>query len=309
MAQSIQFKKVDQCFLCGSKRRVLKYKISRFKIKFQYKQCLKCGMLYMDPMVSRASIPKLYEKGYYTGGADYNYFDERKNKKIVTAARLSRVKNISKFVNLNNAKLLDIGCSFGGFLEAVSKLYPSCDLYGTEISDFAYRHLKKNSKIKTFKGGISQINFPPQFFDVITMLEVIEHLPSPRKDLGTAQKLLKPGGLLIIQTPNIGSLEVRIKKARFTNFLPGHLVLFSRETLRQLLKKTGFKVKKFYYVDIDPLIYSKYKLFQKECKKPSQRLIEHYFRFICQLFQTLIGHVNFGDFSIAGGMACYAIKS
>jgi len=309
MAQNIQFKKISQCFLCGSKKRVLKYKINSFKIKFQYKQCLKCGMFYMDPMVSRASVPKLYEKGYYTGEADYSYFDESKNKKVVIAARLSQVKNISKFVNLNNARLLDIGCSFGGFLEAVSKLYPSCDLYGTEISDFAYHHLKKNSKTKIFKGDINQTNFPPQFFDVITMLEVIEHLPSPRKDLGTVQKLLKPGGLLVIQTPNVGSLEARIKKGRFTNFLPGHLVLFSRKTLRQLLKRAGFKVKKLYYVDIDPLSYSKYKLFQKECKEPSRNLIEHYFRFICQLFQTLIGHINFGNFSIAGGMTCYATKS
>jgi SAM-dependent methyltransferase len=85
--------------------------------------------------------------------------------------------------------------------------------------------------------------YEPASFDVVTMWDVLEHLPNPIETLRKVYALLKPNGKLIVATPNIDSVPARILKENwFPLEIPRHLVLYSPQTVSSLLAKTGFTV-------------------------------------------------------------------
>ncbi|MBM4035440.1 MAG: class I SAM-dependent methyltransferase, partial [Planctomycetes bacterium] len=101
------------------------------------------------------------------------------------------------------------------------------------------------SEIKSQKSKVKS-----QKFDLVTLFDVLEHTRSPRATLSACHSVLRPGGLLVVTTPNVGGLVPRVTYALFARTLgawehptpPGHLVQFSRRTLRQALDAEGFEI-------------------------------------------------------------------
>ena len=89
-----------------------------------------------------------------------------------------------------------------------------------------------------FKDGL----FPPETFDVVTMVDVIEHLSDPKEDLASIRKVLKPGGALYLVTPNIDSLSARVLGGNWWGLRPAHIFYFSEQTLGRMLEEAGFTV-------------------------------------------------------------------
>jgi len=79
------------------------------------------------------------------------------------------------------------------------------------------------------------------FFDVITLWDVLEHVPNPSEVLKECNRLLKPGGLIYINYPDYGSYAARLMKSKWIFLLSVHLTYYTRETIANTLKKTGFK--------------------------------------------------------------------
>jgi 2-polyprenyl-3-methyl-5-hydroxy-6-metoxy-1,4-benzoquinol methylase len=84
---------------------------------------------------------------------------------------------------------------------------------------------------------------PWKDFDVAASFHVIEHVDSPRQYVAAIAERLKPGGLLVLETPDIDSLPFRLMKARWRQFIPEHYYFFDRESVSNLLAKNGFQVK------------------------------------------------------------------
>lgn len=138
----------------------------------------------------------------------------------------------------NGQRLLDVGLGSGGFL--LNAIAAGWDAEGVDPDPTAINSASKRG-LKAYRGGIDAYSGGVESLDALTISHVIEHVHEPRVVLKQAYKLLKPGGVLYLDTPNIESHGHR----RFgRNWLhldpPRHLVIFSRKSLNHLLCQTGF---------------------------------------------------------------------
>lgn len=137
-----------------------------------------------------------------------------------------------------HGRLLEVGCGSGSMLSYMNSLG-----WQTEGIDFdpsaVSNALEKGLKVSV--GSLEAQNFDDAIFDAIMMSHVIEHIPDPVKVLSECYRILKPGGILTLVTPNTESLGHRIF-GRFWLHLdpPRHLVLFNRKALLGLARQTGF---------------------------------------------------------------------
>jgi 2-polyprenyl-3-methyl-5-hydroxy-6-metoxy-1,4-benzoquinol methylase len=157
-------------------------------------------------------------------------------------------------------RMLDVGCSNGQFLDLAQRAGYTTDgvEFSTGVADFARQHFGLN----VTNGDIHAVTAPDESYDVITMFDVIEHVPDPLSDMAAAHRLLKPGGIFILSTPNIDGIYPRLslKVAKLINYWqhpepPHHLFQFSEKTLSAMLDKSGFDVGKRHHINID-LSYS-----------------------------------------------------
>jgi len=234
------------CNLCNSDSTKKIMEINGFNIV----KCKKCGLIYVNPRLKFKVLEKIYMDGTYFRNPAFKdfkftfygydrYLEEKKDIMDTFSRRLDVITRYRK-----NGKLLDIGCAFGFFLELASKR--GWKASGIEVSKNASDYAKKHQKSPVFNGTIEKANFKKKSFDVITLFDVIEHIPDPKNMLKKINKLLKPGGILAITTPNIDSLPAKIlgNKWEEVRRVREHIYFFSNRTLKKILEKSGFKVLK-----------------------------------------------------------------
>jgi len=224
-----------KCPLCNSKRFRLLYDLSSksFEI-YKIVKCKTCDLVFRNPQPAEQEINKFYTKEYYLGTTDYTYRDERNDQRLLIkySEKVESFRKIKK-----GGRLLDIGCAFGMFLKAASKYY---NCYGVEISQYASDYAKAQG-LNVFNGTVERARYPDNYFDIVNMVEIIEHLSDPKQTLSEIHRILKPDGILIIKTSNIESLYAKSKGGDWDYILPGHLCYFSIKTLSKILALVGFQ--------------------------------------------------------------------
>lgn len=170
---------------------------------------------------------------------DRTYFaDLEKAEKIEYPRNLRILKSIEFFKK--TGKLADVGIGTGLFLKIARE--HGWDVFGIDISNYALGRVKKNG-IKLFQGQLENVSFKDNFFDVVNMRHSIEHMKNPNKVLAKAYKILKPGGIICIATPNSFGIHARIFGEDWPHLsLPYHLHFFSKKSLSRLIKDAGFKI-------------------------------------------------------------------
>ena len=149
------------------------------------------------------------------------------------------LKEILKYQK--DGKLLDVGCAMGFFMEEAEK--KGFQSYGVDASPYAISEAKKKFGKRALLAPLSEVNFPPGLFSVVTFFDVIEHLQDPLGDLKKIKKILRDDGLLVIETGDASSPWARIMGAKWIFYAPPqHLFYFSKTTIKRLLKQAGFKV-------------------------------------------------------------------
>lgn len=150
---------------------------------------------------------------------------------------------LKEFSNYNQGnRILDVGCGSGFFVEeAQGKGWEST---GTEFGADAVEFCRAKS-LNVLEGSVESIGFPDNHFDVITSFEVIEHLSYPLPHMTELHRILRPGGLLYMTTPNFGSItRILLKEGWNLITYPEHLSYFDSWSLDSALKNAGFKRKK-----------------------------------------------------------------
>lgn len=158
--------------------------------------------------------------------------------------RLASIVNTDLHRNgrsLSGMKLLDIGCFTGEFLMEVKKL--GADVYGVDFQPpavhIAQTHL--GDRVQVADIVHDRLLFPDHTFDIITVLGLIEHVTDVTGLLERVGQLLAPGGVLVVQTPDAGSLVATLAGRRWPPFTPvEHIHLFTRHGLQTLLKRYGY---------------------------------------------------------------------
>jgi 2-polyprenyl-3-methyl-5-hydroxy-6-metoxy-1,4-benzoquinol methylase len=201
-------------------------------------RCLSCGMVW-DPFPP-GDLESIYTENYYINenpkGGYANYFE---GMSINKRTFYERIKRINKKVGIRR-NMLDVGSALGDSLLEAGKLGWK-NLYGVELSEYAVNESKKrglNIKLGTLKSA----RFPSNYFDVITLQDVIEHVKDPKAEMKEINRILKSGGILFIVTPDIGGLWYKLLGRFWYHYKPGeHIMYFSRKTLTRVLKDADFK--------------------------------------------------------------------
>ncbi|TGK13014.1 class I SAM-dependent methyltransferase [Leptospira fletcheri] len=221
--------------------------VSEFQdFHLQIRICKTCGFQAQFP---RPKPEELYTEDYYTGKEGFTYRDERLTEKYDRYVWFARLKNISRFKSSGN--FLDVGCSFGGFLQCARE--KGFSPFGVEISPYS-SEVAKSRGIEVWTGQFLEADLPENFFDVVTMIEVIEHLENPKAVFDKLARILKTNGLLVLQTANFEGWQAREAEAKYHYYLPGHVYYYSASLIHKILAKRGFR-KQITYFGVDfPLL-------------------------------------------------------
>ena len=225
------------------------FEIGTCSNKWFFQRCLKCNHVQLNPIPHKSALGIIYPKSYYS----YS-FTEKINPIIIKGKDFldkKKIEGILKFVKLKVESYLDVGCGDGRYLKAIERIcrISQKKIYGLELN-------KETSKLISrmgFNGINSSVEelseIKSETISLITLFHVIEHTKNPKKVISKLRELLTPGGYLIIETPNLISIDAELFNQSYWGgyHFPRHWHLFRFETLSALLEKNGFKVERLTY--------------------------------------------------------------
>ncbi len=163
------------------------------------------------------------------------------NRENALSERRAHLEFIQRHFRLPyNPCLLDVGCALGAMLSVARDL--GWQAAGVETSAFAARYAAEQTGCPVFIGTLQQAAFSGGSFDVITLMDVIEHIPAPAGMIAEIHRILRPGGVVYLVTPNFSSLSVRLYGLDAYGIWPDqHVVYFTPPSVRMLLRQNGFR--------------------------------------------------------------------
>lgn len=195
-------------------------------------QCRRCGLVYANPRQGDSLVLETYE-----AVQDPLYVEEREGRVLTFERHLRPLERLTG--PPAGRALLDVGAYTGVFVEIAAS--HGWDAWGVEPSRWAVAEARKRG-LNVVRGTAGTADLPEDTFDVVTMWDVIEHLTDPLAELRHAQRLLKPGGFLVVHTMDIGSPFARLMGGRWPWLMEMHLYYFTRRTLRMMLEEAGLSV-------------------------------------------------------------------
>jgi len=202
-------------------------------------RCRNDGLLYMNPRPAAGAVRKFHAN--FVRAQNLQVFGYRREILQREAAAIKRLKQ--------GGKLLDIGCATGAFFENFQD--SAWELYGIDSSPLGLEIARARYNAELVCGAFSETNYPSEFFDVVTVLDTLYYVPHPRTDLLEAYRILKPGGLLAVETPGCRYSLCRAK-GPVSRVLDGtwmggftgswHLFYFTPRSMNILLESAGFHV-------------------------------------------------------------------
>lgn len=195
-------------------------------------RCKMCGLVYANPRREGGIILDNYKRV-----VDDTYLEERKGR-VLTFRR--NLRPLEELVSpADGPRLLDVGCYTGVFLGIAQGR--GWEAWGVEPSRWAVREARRRG-LRVAVGTLREAEFPDDFFDVVTMWDVIEHFTDPMGELREVKRILKRDGVVCIHTMNIESTFARLMGNRWPWLMEMHLYYFSPRTLAMMSERAGFQV-------------------------------------------------------------------
>ncbi len=235
----------EPCCVCGNTASEVSsettYPEHGYPGSFVLRRCKGCGLLFNSPRLDHDELGKLYGRNYYF----FNRPDGPEFDRVVPMYRRS-VGLVAD--DIGEKKSLDIGGG-RGYLPALLKRL-GWDAHAVEISSDAAAYGRDKFGLNVFTGTIEEYaaDASREQFPLVTAIDVIEHVPNPDGFIAAIASVVRPGGTLIVDTPNAASGNIRIEGITWKGFNPFHIFLFNPANLAQLLQKHGLVVeRKFTY--------------------------------------------------------------
>lgn len=232
-----RYERVEACEVCDSQPS--SHALLFWKYGTPVVRCSVCSLVFASPRWTSEHLFKRYRDPEY-----WTHYAE-----TIRATAFDPVANQARWdpslelfaAERGEGRLLDVGCATGEFLAAAKAR--GWQAHGVEASEIAAAHARESHGVDVHTGTLEDVRFPDASFDVVTMWDVIEHLQHPRAVVERVARLLRPGGLLGLTTPNIGSLRYYVQGRRWWVVGPNeHIFYFSPATVDRLLRRCGFDV-------------------------------------------------------------------
>ncbi len=205
------------------------------------------------PRPSEDQLRSLYDAHYYKNpsqsddpnGELVGYMDYLRDKPLRQIDLRRVLRMVRTFLHVRSGaapSLLEIGSGLGFLLEEARR--HGYDVEGVEISRFACEYMRREYDFPVHLGDLAEVQPLRESYDVCFMLDLIEHLLSPRKTLARVSQLLRPGGLCVLGTMDCDSFVSRMLGKRMEDFrrIREHMFFFNRRTIRMFLEQFGLDV-------------------------------------------------------------------
>jgi 2-polyprenyl-3-methyl-5-hydroxy-6-metoxy-1,4-benzoquinol methylase len=207
--------------------------------QFRIEECQACNLVQVTNMPAGEEVPAVYDKEFFDTAYAGLETNGRKQRYVYLNFE-NKLEQIEKRTG-RRGKLLDVGCSFGFFLDAARQRGWSVE--GIDISAYAAKYASSRFSLSVQNAAVTDARVPPQAFDVITMWEVIEHLPKPVEALRHLSQFLTDDGIMVFGTPNVASYLAMVQGKRWRNWEPpAHLLYFSPQTMDRLFDQCNLKM-------------------------------------------------------------------
>lgn len=228
------------CGLCGSKDRSLLFEDGPFSVV----TCRECQLTYVTPRLNdTALIEEVYNETYWSSDAakEHGYTDYRSDEPLYLKTYKRRLKVIRRHFD-KPGRVLDVGCAAGYFLRVMKD--EGWDVTGLEPSDAIRAKAQDLIGTDNVRAGLlGEVDLEPGSFDLVTMWDVIEHIPDTVSAVREVGKLLAPGGKFLIETQNIDSRAAKVLGKKWQHFKHAeHIYHFNAKTLGDVLERAGFGV-------------------------------------------------------------------
>ena len=226
------------CPVCTSPAPIKQFE----KDGFDMVRCGTCGLVFVGQEPNLIDFNALYDEAYYSGGSDAvfaDYVGQQAARRAHARRKLALLRTLPPRI-ARQGRLLDVGCAAGFFLAEAQAHY---DVQGVELSAWSSAFARDRLKLPVHTGTLQSAALPAVHFDVITLWDVIEHVPDPVPLLTEAARVLKPNGRLVLTTGDWGSAYARARGANWHLMTPPwHLSMFSRATLARAAAAAGLRV-------------------------------------------------------------------
>lgn len=205
-------------------------------------QCEECQLVFSLPRPTQSELAEFYcspkyRNNYTKSTMSGMFFAQKRYQQLIEILSVKKPDILEK----NTPKLLDVACGDGDFAYVAAQ--KGWKVSATEISS-NNRYIDvddRDSKIMFYYGDFVSLNIPETEYDLITCYHFIEHLVDPLNTLRKIRKLLKPKGIALFETPNIGGLPAKVKKGKWSQIKPPeHVTYFNPNSLNSALIQSGF---------------------------------------------------------------------
>ncbi|MGE3270130.1 MAG: class I SAM-dependent methyltransferase [Chloroflexota bacterium] len=233
------------CAICDSDARRVVYEstidltgvqagqIDPYSAHYRIVQCQRCGLVYASPIFDEAEVETLYTGSPHTNVADGEDVNIRRTMELYYQAARPWLPG--------RQRILDIGCDTGSLLD-IARQDGFRKLYGIEPRPVSAAIARKVPGATISDAFYERQEYPPEHFDLVSLVHVVDHLVHPTHLLDKAWQHLRPGGVILAVVHNSQSVLARVLGERFPPYNLYHHYYFSPRTLRLLFQRSGFEV-------------------------------------------------------------------
>lgn len=220
------------------------------------RECSACGLAYIDPRPSSEQLARYYSEGYFNGAKDFfqnkDYCLERDNgirNKDVTGYR-----EILNHLDVSGKKVLDVGCASGALLYLMRE-HGASEVVGIDSAAYPVTYGVENYGLDLRCSDLENAQLPDAYFDLVALIDVIEHVENLHRMLADLRRAVRPGGHLFIITPNYSSYS--LARDQWTCLYKDfeHLQYFSEQSLREVFRSVGIRLVKSWTESVPFKIY------------------------------------------------------
>jgi SAM-dependent methyltransferase len=227
-----------KCPLCLHETANPVFTVSGYPIE----KCASCGLIRVERIPDPEVLDKLYSDAYYRGSADsQGYYDYAAERRALSMSFRKRLEALNS--HTAGGRLLDVGCAMGFLLDQARTM--GWEPWGVDRSEYGILWGREHLGLKNlYIGAVDEVGFEHGSFDAVTVIDVLEHATDPVSLMRSIAALLKPGGVILIDTWDAGSNTARLLGRRWPIYAPpDHLFYFDRQTVRLLLENAGFQIR------------------------------------------------------------------